>query len=571
MKKQRYELISGKSAKFWEVYVRGSSMTTTYGRVKTKGQSTVKKFPSPDAAKTAAEKLIAQKLKKGYTQTGGPKTQSNAKPATKKTAKKKTARKTAKKKFNVTKLGESAALKLAKSPDTSKTDLRKLAGRFDKVDRALAKRDDVSATLLEKLSRSKDRITRRSVATNPNCGRKTLLRLAPQFPAELLKSQFDRMLIEDPACFHKMDEDMLVRLLKQDSCPEALVQYGLHLGEQRNLSNAQAAVFLLAGIRRLEDKFPYLKELGSIAPAIQPNYGAIIQEVEPHLVDRKGSLLGGPPFLSKRFPMRGDKAPMLQLDLAEASRVTNEDLGDGLLQLWINVPGWGFDGGEDEGAIRIIPRHIVAATKHLLDVPEREAAKDLERTLARIKAEYAEKDEELEKKIKDALAGHLSAPPGNGETLEEKINDALYEYRWQEELAGVWFDYPSFKPSPPLQITGWEASGYTFPDEEAEFWDPCSFERALPQEVYEDPIFMTMKVIKAVAEGMEARNPNNSLCTLFGRTHYTSDSYFWSDKPDWRPLVGFDGPLRHCIDEHTVFFRGTPGRFEYGGAGGRGS
>ena len=201
-----------------------------------RGRRSVKEFLSPAAAKSAAEKLIAQKLKKGYTQTGGPKTGRKAKAAPKKTAKKKTARKTPKKKVDVTKLGESTALKLAKSPDTSKTDLRKLVGRFAKVDRALAKRDDLSATLLEKLSRSKDRITRRNVAANPNCGRKTLLRLAPQFPAELLKSQFDRMLIEDPACFHKMDEDILVRLLKQDSCPEALVQYGLHFGEQRNLS-----------------------------------------------------------------------------------------------------------------------------------------------------------------------------------------------------------------------------------------------------------------------------------------------------------------------------------------------
>ena len=70
-------------------------MTTTYGRIKTKGTRTVKEFESPKAARTAAEKLIAQKLKKGYTQTSGPKTQAKAKPTTKKTAKKKTARKAA--------------------------------------------------------------------------------------------------------------------------------------------------------------------------------------------------------------------------------------------------------------------------------------------------------------------------------------------------------------------------------------------------------------------------------------------------------------------------------------------
>ena len=181
-------------------------------------------------------------------------------------------------------------------------------------------------------------------------------------------------------------------------------------------------MFLLAGIRRLEDKFPYLKELGSVAPAIQPNYGAIIQEVEPHLVDRKGSLLGGPPFLSKRFPMRGDSGLCFSLTWLKHRGSPTKISGTACSSYGINVPGWGFDGGEDEGAIRIIPRHIVAATKHLLDVPERQAAKDLKQTLARIKADYAGKGEELEKKIKDALAGDLSAPPGKGETLEEKIN-----------------------------------------------------------------------------------------------------------------------------------------------------
>ena len=217
----------------------------------------------------------------------------------KKASKKKTARKTAKKKVDVTKLGESAALKVAKLSDTSKTDLKKLAGRFVRVDRALAKRDDLSAALLETLSHSSDRITRRNVAANPNCGPKTLLHLAPQFPAEFLRNpQFDRMLIKDPACFHTMDEEILVRLLKHDSCPEALVQYGLQLGQRSNLSEGQAAVFLLASARRLDEKYPELRELGSFAPAIQPKYEAIFEEVEPHLANRKGSGLGRLPFLS---------------------------------------------------------------------------------------------------------------------------------------------------------------------------------------------------------------------------------------------------------------------------------
>ena len=66
MKKQRYEFISGKSAKFWEVQIKGSSMTTAYGRIGTKGQSSTKKFADADTAKDAAHKRIQQKVKKGY-------------------------------------------------------------------------------------------------------------------------------------------------------------------------------------------------------------------------------------------------------------------------------------------------------------------------------------------------------------------------------------------------------------------------------------------------------------------------------------------------------------------------
>jgi predicted DNA-binding WGR domain protein len=66
MNRQHYELIAGESAKFWEIQVRGSTTSTAYGRIGSKGQKTTKKFPTPDEARLAAEKLVKQKLKKGY-------------------------------------------------------------------------------------------------------------------------------------------------------------------------------------------------------------------------------------------------------------------------------------------------------------------------------------------------------------------------------------------------------------------------------------------------------------------------------------------------------------------------
>lgn len=52
--------------KFWAVSVHGSTLKTTYGKNGTKGQETVKHFPSEAAAKAAAEKLKSEKKGKGY-------------------------------------------------------------------------------------------------------------------------------------------------------------------------------------------------------------------------------------------------------------------------------------------------------------------------------------------------------------------------------------------------------------------------------------------------------------------------------------------------------------------------
>jgi len=64
--KQRLIYQDDKSNKFWEVEVKGKEMIVRYGKIGTEGQVTVKKFASTSGAKTAAEKAIAEKIKKGY-------------------------------------------------------------------------------------------------------------------------------------------------------------------------------------------------------------------------------------------------------------------------------------------------------------------------------------------------------------------------------------------------------------------------------------------------------------------------------------------------------------------------
>ena len=61
----RYEFSEGTSNKFWEIRLAGTSFTTTYGKIGTTGQTTLKEFTSAAEAKQAYDKLIAEKTKQG--------------------------------------------------------------------------------------------------------------------------------------------------------------------------------------------------------------------------------------------------------------------------------------------------------------------------------------------------------------------------------------------------------------------------------------------------------------------------------------------------------------------------
>ena len=67
---RRFELTEGASAKFWEVAREASSVTTRWGRIGTAGQTQTKPFASEDAADAALEKLVREKLGKGYAECG---------------------------------------------------------------------------------------------------------------------------------------------------------------------------------------------------------------------------------------------------------------------------------------------------------------------------------------------------------------------------------------------------------------------------------------------------------------------------------------------------------------------
>jgi DNA ligase-1 len=63
---RRFELVEGKSSKFWEVAVQDADVTVRYGKIGSAGQSTVKSFADAAAAARHAAKLIEEKTAKGY-------------------------------------------------------------------------------------------------------------------------------------------------------------------------------------------------------------------------------------------------------------------------------------------------------------------------------------------------------------------------------------------------------------------------------------------------------------------------------------------------------------------------
>lgn len=58
--------MDAKSSKFWNIHLDGASHAVTYGRIGSAGQSATKTFPSEDGARKDMEKLIREKLGKGY-------------------------------------------------------------------------------------------------------------------------------------------------------------------------------------------------------------------------------------------------------------------------------------------------------------------------------------------------------------------------------------------------------------------------------------------------------------------------------------------------------------------------
>ncbi len=66
MNRRELVFMDSSSNKFWNIELTGDSHTVTYGRAGTDGQSKTKAFADAAAAKKDFDKLVSEKLKKGY-------------------------------------------------------------------------------------------------------------------------------------------------------------------------------------------------------------------------------------------------------------------------------------------------------------------------------------------------------------------------------------------------------------------------------------------------------------------------------------------------------------------------
>ena len=76
---RRFEFVDGGSSKFWEISLEGSAFTVRFGRIGTNGQTQEKSFPTAEKARAEHDKLVAEKVKKGYVEISGD--AAEAKPA----------------------------------------------------------------------------------------------------------------------------------------------------------------------------------------------------------------------------------------------------------------------------------------------------------------------------------------------------------------------------------------------------------------------------------------------------------------------------------------------------------
>lgn len=128
---------------------------------------------------------------------------------------------------------EIEARRRARDSNTGATDLGRLLGIAESVDRLLAANPNADTDLLTKLSHSSDKATRKAVVLNANAPKEALMRLARQFPGDFFRNTaFDLLLLEDPNLLFDLDRGVLKNILKRPECPESFMRWAAAHGNE---------------------------------------------------------------------------------------------------------------------------------------------------------------------------------------------------------------------------------------------------------------------------------------------------------------------------------------------------
>jgi hypothetical protein len=262
-----------------------------------------------------------------------------------------------------------AVAEKAMNPNTSASDLNGCFGVKGWIDLLLTRHPLSSTELLEKLSDSYDDEIRKNIVIHPNVPLDSFKSLGKQYPWEMLKNP-------ELSLFLKKEPDLaddLPTIYASTACSLDSLKWAAKQGtrfQQLNVLRNPASPESIK--EKLSAKYFYSEAVAKINKLIRSQVGVKKQFLKAYMESSasycmpnflpfdhnnpshriEDQAIRGFPFTSKSYPWpmteRSVHQPIAQINLKKAGELINDNLGDGLLQVWLEV-------SETEPHIRIIP------------------------------------------------------------------------------------------------------------------------------------------------------------------------------------------------------------------------
>ena len=262
-----------------------------------------------------------------------------------------------------------AVAEKAMNPKTSAFDLNGCFGVKDWIDLLLTRHPFSSPELLKKISDSYDDEIRKNIVIHPNVTLDLFKSLGEQYPWEMLKNS-------ELSSFIQIEPHLLLdfpTIYTSPACPVASLKLAAKQGtklQQLNVLRNPTSPDIIK--ENLSANYFYSEAVAKLNKLIRTQTGATKQFLEAYMespasycmpnfipLDRdnpshriEDQVIRGFPFTSKSYPWPMTEGsfhqPIAQINLKKAGELLSDNLGDGLLQVWLEVD-------ETEPHIRIVP------------------------------------------------------------------------------------------------------------------------------------------------------------------------------------------------------------------------